>query len=85
MSGWPETWRICAMMLRRLILSPASSISGTSEEVVFGTCGVGRRLNFMRMGTETASPKAIASPLPSEEMKLVAESELSGIAERMMS
>ncbi|MNL54272.1 hypothetical protein D3C87_1775930 [compost metagenome] len=37
------------------------------------------------MGTATASPNAMASPLPIDEMKLVVEIDELGIAERMMS
>ncbi len=43
------------------------------------------RENFMRIGTLMASPKAIASPLPIEERKLIVDSDEFGMAERMMS
>ncbi|MGO7418283.1 hypothetical protein ACCS64_39110, partial [Rhizobium ruizarguesonis] len=55
---------------------------GELDQTILSQCST---LFAMLLGTLIASPKAIASPLPIEEMKLVVEIEEFGMAERMIS
>ena len=84
MSG-PDTARMRATIERRSTLCGVSSPALRPVPFAFGRRFVSTREKRMRIGTATASPKAMASPLPIEEMKLVVEEEELGIAERMIS
>ncbi|MNL48867.1 hypothetical protein D3C87_1717530 [compost metagenome] len=74
----------------RLTMVFRSTVSGVSWGVwltapfAFGNFAVETRSKRMRIGTPTASPKAIASPLPMDERKLVVEVEAFGTADRMI-
>ncbi len=84
MSG-PEMARMRATMERRSTLCEVSSLARMPVPFAFGRRSASTREKRMRIGTATASPNAMASPLPMEEMKLVVEDEELGIAERMIS
>ncbi len=55
-----------------------SSVYLAFTPLAFGSAASSTRVKRMRIGTAMASPKAIASPFPIDEMKLVVEIDESG-------
>ncbi len=62
-------------ILRRSTVAGLSSVILALAPLALGSRSSTTRVKRMRMGTATASPKAMASPLPIEEMKLVVDAD----------
>lgn len=71
-------------MLFRSTVSGVSWFTWLVMPLAFGNLAVTTRSKRMRIGTLTASPKAMASPLPMDDRKLVVDVDAFGTAERMI-